>query len=66
MSKLIESFKKYNWMSDDSITDSVEYAKKEGGVVIKDAIRQSLWGEFQSLLEDINRPILIFADGLPK
>tara|TARA_E500000331_G_C17231551_1_gene702864 strand:- start:306 stop:1208 length:903 start_codon:yes stop_codon:yes gene_type:complete len=66
MSKLIESFKKYNWMSDDSITDSVKYAKKEGGIIIKDAVRQSLWEEFQSLLEDINKPILVVTDGLPK
>jgi len=66
MSTLFESFKKYNWMSDDSITDSVEYVKKEGGIIIKDSIKQSLWEEFQSLLDGINRPILVVADGLPK
>ena len=66
MLTLIESFKTYNWMSDDSITDSVEYVKKEGGIVIKDSIKQSQWEEFQSLLDGINRPILVVADGLPE
>ena len=46
MLTLIESFKMYNWMSDDSITDSVEYAKKEGGIVIKDSIHyHRQWAE---------------------
>ena len=66
MSTLPESFKKYNWMLDDSITDSVEYAKKEGGIVIMDSIKQSLWEEFQALLDGIDRQILVFTDGLPK
>lgn len=53
-------------MSDNGITDSVEYVKKEGGIIIIDSIKQSCWEEFQSLLDGINRTILVIADGLPK
>jgi hypothetical protein len=53
-------------MSDNSITDSVEYVKKKGGIIIKDSIQQSWWEEFQSLLDGINKTILVIADGLPK
>ena len=63
---LISSLKSYSWMSDDSITDSVEYVKKEGGIIIRESIKQSLWDEFQSLLDGIDKPILVVVDSLPK
>ena len=63
---LISSAKKYNWLSDDGITNSAMVIQKDGIIQITDAIKQSQWQEFESELVGINRSLIVITDGLPK
>jgi hypothetical protein len=63
---IVLSAKKYNWFSDDGITDSASTIQKDGIVEIVDHIKKSQWKEFESALEGTSQSLIVITQGVPQ
>ena len=66
LAKLDDTFKRFNWMLDNGITNSAEVIQKDGGIILIDSIQRTWWDQFQLSVEGVDKQLLVFACNMPR